>query len=67
MRPLAELQFIRDRVLAEIRANPPMGPLLGKKPIGRPRKPACPRGHVNPQRYKGGHCVLCDRDRQRAR
>jgi hypothetical protein len=35
MRSLEELHFIRDRVLAEIHANPPRGPLLVETPPAR--------------------------------
>jgi hypothetical protein len=43
MRPRDELDFIRDRVLAEIRANPSTEPLLGPK---RSKRTQCRRGHT---------------------
>ena len=64
MRALAELQFIRDRVIADIRANPPRGPLLGE-PGPREPKP-CKRGHRDGRRANG-YCIGCDLARKRAR
>lgn len=58
MRPQEELRFIRDRVMAEIRANPPQGPLLTDH---------CRNGHVSPEREADGHCKECRRDGRRRR
>ncbi len=56
MRDRAELDFIRDRVLIEIRENPPTGPLLTEVDAV-PR--LCRRGHDAWDRF--GNCVECHR------
>lgn len=63
MRPRAELDFIRDRVLAEIRATPPAGPLLAETVL-RARPATCLRGHD--RRGQRGECHDCRRLRVRA-
>jgi hypothetical protein len=69
MRPPAELAFILARTRAWMAENPPRGPLLEEAPVRTrtPRKAACARGHVNPERFKDGRCRPCDREWQRAR
>lgn len=62
MRPRDELDFIRDRVLAEIKANPPRGPLLTEMPPTRPSR-TCKRGHVGADRRRDGQCVVCDMEK----
>lgn len=63
----ADLRFIAARVLAEVRATPATGPLLGT-PEPRARASVCKRGHVEAGRTNGGHCRECERERkQRAR
>jgi hypothetical protein len=63
VRTREELKFILDRVISEIRANPPHGPLLGEAPRGRPKSATCKRGH-EAGRDKQGHCYECERVRK---
>lgn len=68
MRSLDDLRFIAARVLAEVRATPPTGPLLGTDhPVGRPRAEVCMRGHEGAGRDRQGHCRACRRERRRER
>lgn len=64
MRPISELRFIAARVWAEIRANPPRGPLLGEAD-----PETCRRGHTAFVRRADGRrrCSECDRQRPRGR
>lgn len=64
MRDLDWIYAVRDRVLADIRANPPRGPLLGE-PAPRERKP-CRYGHLDGRR-DNGYCIGCDLERKRRR
>ena len=68
MRPREYLDAVRDRVLAEIRANPPTGPLLTEKPA-RPLPDACKAGHVGMMVRHGPNrrCSECERLRKAAR
>lgn len=60
----AELHAIRDRVLAEIAANPPTGPLLGESP----RVETCRAGHPLVPRSGGRrYCPPCRNARRRER
>lgn len=61
---LAELQFIRDRVLAEIRATPPAGPLLTDHEP-QPARETCKRGHPLSQRSGQRYCRVCNAERVR--
>jgi hypothetical protein len=63
MRPRAYLDFVRDRVLAEIRATPPTGPLLTELPPPTTSRP-CKRGH-DTGRYRDGQCIACKALRDR--
>ena len=68
MRDRAWLDFIRDRVLAEIRANPSQHPYLGEERVGhRPRRETCDRGHQLTGDGTKRRCLECRRLRQRAR
>ncbi len=60
VRSLEDLAFIRDRVLAEIRANPPRGALLGEEPTKRPDW-ACKRDHTGAWKWRSGYwyCGAC--------
>lgn len=59
MRDREWLDAVRDRVLAEIKAHPPVGPLLLEEPTEtRPFAPACKRGHA---RTAPGTCQECRR------
>jgi hypothetical protein len=58
-----ELRFILARVLAEIRANPPGGPLLTERGL-RHHRTTCLRGHDKEGRRD---CPTCERDRKRRR
>ena len=71
MRPLAELAFIRDRVLHHIRTHPPQGALLVEtEPWTQTRQPSgpCERGH-DEWAWQGHQwrCRACYRERQRER
>jgi hypothetical protein len=70
VRDRATLDFIRDRVLADIAANPSIRPYLGEDAprVGhRPRREACDLGHPIVTRNGRRQCVECDRARSRAR
>ena len=60
---LGELRFIAARVLAEVRATPPQGPLLGETPPAE----TCQRGHTAMVVRSDGHrrCADCARERSR--
>lgn len=61
MRSRAELDFIRDRVLSEIAANPPEGPLLSEvyPAPSHPKTTTCKAGHT---RTPGRKCPRCAAD-----
>jgi hypothetical protein len=63
MRDLDWIYAVRDRVLAEIKANPPRGPLL----VESRRSGTCKRGHVGGIVERKGHrfCAECERERKR--
>lgn len=64
MRPRAELDFIRDRVVAYVRANPSTEPLLTEI-YGEPKAPpkmVCKWGHT---KTEPGHCRECHATRNR--
>lgn len=65
---LEDLAFIRDRVMAEIRANPSQRPYLGE-PAPRPPKTVCKHGHIIGLvgRTSSGQCRGCDQLRKRQR
>lgn len=67
-RPLADLRFIRDRVLAEIKAHPPVGPLLDELVL-KPVVKECQRGHRAMIRRADGrrYCVTCKQDGKQRR
>ena len=67
MRSMADLAFIRDRVLAEIRANLPAGPLLEETPTKRPDW-ACKRGHSDAWKWRSGswYCGACRNAKRRS-
>ncbi len=68
MRPIDEIRFIYDRVMAEIKANPPRGPLLVEhEPTPAPE--ACARGHVDWFARKDGQrgCRTCRKAYRRAK
>ena len=65
MRPLADLRFIAARVIAEVRATPPSGPLLTEPRGPRARKTACKNGHADAGRTKSRQCRACERERKR--
>jgi len=67
VKSLADLRFIAERVLADIRANPPTGPLLGEAPAGSRKRDVCRRGHVGAPKRSNGGCVECYRAGRRAR
>lgn len=68
MRDIATLRFIRDRVLSEIAAHPPTGPLLGETPTRAPRT-TCRNGHAALYRQPSGElrCAECRRQQDRRR
>lgn len=57
-RSLEELRFIRDRVLAEIRANPSTLPLLTEAPVA-----TCKSGHADWGTRSDGqrYCRTCQK------
>lgn len=68
MRDRAELNFIRDRVIAYVRSHPPTGPLLTE------RAPAtlaetCRSGHADWRTKPAGgrECRTCAREYKRSR
>lgn len=65
---LEELRFIAARVIAEVRATPPEGPLLGETPPRpkRSRVPCQKLGHAGTGRAANGLCRACDIQRKRA-
>lgn len=69
MRSLEDLRFIRDRVLAEIAATPPAGPLL-VEPTRRARSSVCQRGHEAMReiggKWKCAECQRIGKNRRRA-
>jgi uncharacterized protein YjiS (DUF1127 family) len=69
MRDRAFLDFVRDRVLADIAANPSQRPYLGEvEAIGhRPRRETCDRGHPITGEGKARRCMDCWRERRRQR
>jgi hypothetical protein len=66
MRDRATLDFIRDRVLQDIAANPSIHPLLGEeRPGGRPRRETCDQGHQLTGEGTERRCRECRRIRRR--
>lgn len=67
MRDRSTLDFVRDRVLSEIQANPSQRPYLGEDEP-RVRQDECPRGHRDMVTVAGRrHCATCKRERRRER
>lgn len=66
MRDLATVKFILARVMDEIRANPPSGPLLVETPTRRPDW-ECRYGHLA-WAWRSGlwYCADCRNARRRA-
>lgn len=61
---LAELHFIRDRVLADVQARPSIRPYLGETTSG----PTCPKGHAYRVHGTGQQqCLTCERMAKRQR
>ena len=67
MRPIADLKFILARVMADIRATPPRGPLLVEP---HARSTVCRRGHAAMReiggKWKCGECQRIGKQRRRA-
>ena len=62
MRSREYLDFVRDRVIAEIRAHPSPGPLLWEGRGGRQRSERCQRGHTEMVTYnRRRRCAACER------
>ena len=59
MRDRAELDFIRDRVKAEIAANPSIRPYLGEMPTDVRQHETCRQGHPISGLGRGRRCQEC--------
>ena len=59
MRPRAELDFIRDRVLAEIRAKPSIRPYLGEEDVASRAHDTCRQGHPISGSGRQRRCGVC--------
>jgi hypothetical protein len=68
VRDRAHLDFVRDRVLAYVAANPSIRPYLGEEKVGhRPRRETCDRGHPLTGEGTERRCRECRNSRRRER
>lgn len=67
MRDRAYLDFVRDRVMAHVRANPSVRPYLGEAEP-QPANEVCQRGHTAMiGTGKRRRCAACQREGKRRR
>jgi hypothetical protein len=69
VRDRAYLDFVRDRVLADIKEHPSIRPLLGEdeeqQSRGRRATEVCMRGHARGQAMANRRCLECQRIKRR--